>query len=54
MRPSEEKASGARLPGRDDPEELPGFVHALAFQDSDALVKAGLLQIQRIHLIPGI
>lgn len=26
----------------------------LAFQDSDSLVKAGLLQIQRIHLLPGI
>ena len=26
----------------------------LAFQDSDSLVKAGLLQLQRIHLLPGI
>lgn len=26
----------------------------LAFQDSDSLVRAGLLQIQRIHLLPGI
>lgn len=26
----------------------------LAFQDPDSLVKAGLLQIQRIHLLPGI
>ena len=26
----------------------------LAFQDSDSLVKAGLLQVQRIHLLPGI
>jgi hypothetical protein len=26
----------------------------LAFQDSNSLVKAGLLQIQRIHLMPGI
>ena len=26
----------------------------LAFQDSESLVKAGVLQIQRIHLLPGI
>lgn len=26
----------------------------LAFQDTDSLVKAGLLQLQRIHLLPGI
>ncbi|MEE4270119.1 MAG: hypothetical protein V2I67_00490 [Thermoanaerobaculales bacterium] len=26
----------------------------LAFQDSDTLVRAGFLQIQRIHLLPGI
>jgi hypothetical protein len=26
----------------------------LAFQDSDSLVKAGVLQIQRLHLLPGI
>ncbi|MCU0303843.1 MAG: hypothetical protein MUC56_07295 [Thermoanaerobaculales bacterium] len=26
----------------------------LAFQDSESLVRAGLLQIQRIHLLPGI
>lgn len=26
----------------------------LAFQDPDSLVNAGVLQIQRIHLLPGI
>jgi hypothetical protein len=26
----------------------------LAFQDPESLVKAGILQIQRIHVLPGL